>query len=61
MRNYLIIPVHGWTLIARCLTNASAEAAMTEPSAFATGETLIPADKSTVVVSRACSLELVAL
>ena len=43
------------------LTELSAEASAAEAFALAAGEAFIPADQSTVVVSHACTLELMAL
>ena len=43
------------------LTKSSAETAVTESSASTTRETFIPAHQSTVVVTHACTLELMAL
>ena len=43
------------------LTKSSAETAVSESSASTTRETFIPAHQSTVVVTHACTLELMAL
>jgi hypothetical protein len=54
-----VVDRSGW--LQQHLTKSGAETTATESFAIAAGEAFIPADQSTVVVTHAWSLELVAL
>ena len=49
----------GW--IHACSTSSSAKASAPEAAASATGETLVPADESTVMGANACPMETMTL